>query len=258
MDAFPTAARLPARLAEREAPTRSPVMFQRWRELLFLHWAVDPGWVAAQLPKGLRVDHFDGRAWMGVVPFLMEGVRPRGLPAVPALSNFPELNLRTYVIDQQGRPGVWFFSLDTPKRLPNWIARSFFNLNYRLARMRVATGGEGEWIDYRSELRLPNAWEPAQSFVWRRRGESRNAEPGSLEFFLVERYRLFAYDHAHGRIRTGKVNHPPYPLQDVDLKEYSTGTFTNNLFHAPERAPDSVLASPGVSVTVYPMEREPA
>ncbi len=112
-------------------------MYQRWQDLLFLHWSVDPSDVACTLPRGLSVDTFDDQAWIGVVPFQMTGVRPRFFPAVPGISNFPELNLRTYVVDDQGRPGVWFYSLDTPMPLPNWIARTFFHMYYRLARMLV-------------------------------------------------------------------------------------------------------------------------
>ena len=101
------------RLAEREKPKLPTVMYQRWEELLFLHWPVEPQVVAEVLPPGLGVDTYKGKAWLGVVPFSMRGVRPRFLPAVPGLSSFPELNLRTYVVDKRGRPGVWFYSLDT-------------------------------------------------------------------------------------------------------------------------------------------------
>jgi len=87
-------------------------MYQRWRRLLFLHWDWDVAAVQATLPAGLTVDPWEGRAWLGVVPFRMEGVRPRFLPAMGGLSNFPELNVRTYVRDERGRAGVWFYSLD--------------------------------------------------------------------------------------------------------------------------------------------------
>ena len=97
------------RLAEREKPKLPTVMYQRWEELLFLHWPVEPQVVAKVLPPGLAVDTYKGRAWLGVVPFSMRDVRPRFLPAVPGLSSFPELNLRTYVVDELGRPGVWLY-----------------------------------------------------------------------------------------------------------------------------------------------------
>lgn len=248
----PDTIRFENRLRERVRPAGSPVMYQRWLELLFLHWSVDPSLVLPTLPLGLSVDTFDGRAWIGVVPFQMTGVRPRFLPAVPRISNFPELNLRTYVVDKQGRPGVWFYSLDTPRSLPNWIARTFFYLNYRLARIRVETNGAT--IDYCSELSQSGRWGYPQKYSWEREGSAFEAEPGSLEFFLAERYRLFAHDPRGKRILTGQVHHVPYPLQRVRLGDYSMHLFETNELEAPLGAPQSSLASAGVDVEIYPME----
>lgn len=241
------------RLAERERPASPIVMHQRWEELLFLHWAVEPEVVASILPPGLKVDTFDGKAWVGVVPFSMRKVRPSFLPAVPGVSDFPELNLRTYVVDAQGRPGVWFYSLDTPKRLPNWIARTFFHLNYRLARIQLFAN-EG-YQCYRSELWLGTDWDAPQNYEWSRLGTPFLAQPGSLEFFLVERYRLFAYDPKNARLLTGRVHHEPYPLQQVGLRNYSKRLFQLNSLDEPEGCPYSVLSSQGVDVQIYPMER---
>lgn len=240
-----------ARRQEQKRPEGSPVMYQRWRDLLFLHWSVDPELVSRCLPPGLRVDIFDGRAWIGIVPFAMEGVRPRGLPTVKGLSDFPELNLRTYVHDTHGRPGVWFFSLDTPKRLPNWIARTFFHLNYRLARMQVSQRAGS--IHYRSELRRDGAWDRPQDFCWSRDGRSFQARPDSLEFFLAERYRLFAYNPRADKLLTGRVHHSPYPLQEAKVAQFSTRLFKLAGFDEPVAAPESVLASAGVDVEIFPM-----
>jgi len=240
------------RLAERETPEQSVVMYQRWEDLLFLHWPVDPAVVAKDLPPGLRVDTFEGKAWIGVVPFSMTGIRPRFLPAVPGISNFPELNLRTYVVDAAGRPGVWFYSLDTPKRLPNWIARTFFHLNYRLARMQLAVG-DGR-LNYRSELWTGTGWDMPQEYEWAMEGAFFHAEPGSLEFFLAERYRLFAHDERRERLLTGRVHHEPYPLRRVKIGCYSKRLFPLNDLPEPAGSPASVLASPGVAVRIYPME----
>ncbi|TVP75922.1 MAG: DUF2071 domain-containing protein [Puniceicoccaceae bacterium] len=250
---IPQTLSLEARIAEQVRPVASPVMYQRWEELLFLHWSMSPERIAGDLPPGLQVDTFAGRAWVGVVPFSMRGVRPRFLPAVKGLSSFPELNLRTYVRDAQGRPGVWFYSLDTPKRLPNWIARTFFHLNYRLARMQVTLEPEG--IRYRSELRRGAGWDSPQDFVWCREGVPFEAEAGSLDFFLVERYRLFAYDPQQKALLTGRVHHRPYPLQQVRLETCSKRLFSLSGLSEPEGAPESVLASSGVAVEIFPMEK---
>jgi uncharacterized protein YqjF (DUF2071 family) len=213
---------------------------------------MDPERIALDLPPGLQVDTYDGRAWLGVVPFRMEGVRPRFLPPLKGLSSFPELNLRTYVHDAAGRPGVWFYSLDTPKRLPNWIARTFFHLNYRLARMAVhANAGR---IHYQSELWKDGVWDTPQKYTWSGQGETFLAEPGSLDFFLAERYRLFAYNPKKRKLSMGRVHHGPYPLQRVELEVFSTRLFALSGLDEPAVAPESVLASPGVNVEIFSME----
>ena len=240
-----------AYLAEREQPDGPVVMYQRWSELLFLHWTFEASTIQAMLPPGLTVDVFDGKAWLGVVPFQMSGVRPRGLPSLPGVSNFPELNLRTYVKDAAGRPGVWFFSLDTPQRMANWIARTFFHLNYRQARFELSQ--RGMRLSYRSELKLADGWETPQHYQWERQGDVRTAEVGSLEFFLAERYRLFAYDWAKSRLYTGQVDHGPYPLESAEVTACSTRLFPSNGLSEPAGGPDHVMASGGVDVCVYPL-----
>ena len=239
------------RLAERDLPKLPTVMHQRWEELLFLHWALDPQIIAKDLPPGLRVDTFEGMAFVGIVPFSMRNVRPRFLPPVPGLSNFPELNLRTYVVDVHGRPGVWFYSLDTPKRLPNWIARTFFHLNYRLARIQIKD--KGSLRSYRSELWMETDWDTPQEYKWERVGEPFTAEPGSLDFFLAERYRLFAYNKKKTQLMSGQVHHEPYPLQQVNLECYSKRLFALNGLSKPSNLPVSLLASTGVDVQISPM-----
>lgn len=240
-------------LVERECPREPVIMHQRWSELLFLHWRFEPFDIQRTLPNGLSVDIFDGSAWLGVVPFQMSGIRPRWLPPVPWLSSFPELNLRTYVRDQLGRPGVWFYSLDTPQPIANWIARTLFHLNYRRAcfDLRVRNGG----IRYASSLKLETGWDDEQLYDWTRTGAPFAAETGSIEFFLAERYRLFAHNESSDKILTGKVHHEPYPLQAVDLESYSTHLFETNGFDGPARSPDHVMASAGVEVRIFPMRK---
>ncbi|MFP4158039.1 MAG: YqjF family protein [Opitutales bacterium] len=238
-------------LLERAPPNAPIVMYQCWSELLFLHWIFDASTIQALLPPGLTVDTYRDHAYIGVVPFQMAGVRPRGFPCVPGLSNFPELNLRTYVRDAGGRPGVWFFSLDTPQPLANWIARSFFHLNYRRARFRLSQ--QGGRVLYRSQLKKLSGWDAEQHYEWERKGEIQTALPGSLEFFLAERYRLFAYDWKKSKLFTGRVHHAPYPLQNAELSAWSTRLFASNGLVVPADAPDHVMASGGVDVCVYPL-----
>ena len=121
-----------------------------WHDLLFLHWPVDVAALRPHIPERLEIDTFDGVAWLGVVPFRMSGVGPRFVPSVPGVSTFPEINLRTYV-RANGKPGVWFFSLDVTKRLAVLIARGAFHLPYFKAEMNVRE--EDGWIHYSSQRR---------------------------------------------------------------------------------------------------------
>ncbi|MGJ8638770.1 MAG: YqjF family protein [Opitutaceae bacterium] len=240
-------------MKQRENESTSPavIMYQNWEELLFLHWSFDPEVVQQTLPDGLTVDTFEGRAWIGVVPFFMSGVRPRFLPGMPGVSSFQELNLRTYVVDEQGRSGVWFYSLDTSHRLPVWIARTFFHLNYVHARM-FAKRSSGGAVDYSSQR---NSQDSVQRFQWKREGVTRVAEPGTLEHFLVERYRLYSYNAKCGRLYTGTLSHAPYQIQEVSLEGYSQRLFALNGFATPAGAPESVLATTGVQVRIHPLRK---
>lgn len=232
------------RLRLRVRPAERPGMYHTWRNLLFLHWRIDPERVQRTLPPGLFVDVHDGAAYIGVVPFFMRNIRPRGLPAIPGLSNFLELNVRTYVYDAAGRPGVWFYSLDCNSRLTVWGARRFFHLPYRQARIQATTGNDGP-ITYRSEV-----GKRTTEFTARIGQTSHFAEPGTLEFFLLERYLLFSATPA-GRLFTGLVYHTPYPLVDVALDRWSSNLFIDHDWPVDESHPDHVHASPGVDVDVF-------
>jgi uncharacterized protein YqjF (DUF2071 family) len=130
------------RLAMRQRPDDFSVLRQRWSELLFLHWPFSSEVIQASLPKGLYVDTFDGQAWVGIVPFYMDRVRPVFFPPVPGISWFLELNVRTYVHDETGEPGVWFYSLDCNLPLAVAIARRFYHLPYEHAEMSVHKHGD--------------------------------------------------------------------------------------------------------------------
>jgi len=225
------------------------VMSQRWENLLFLHWAFDPDDIQRTLPPGLTVDTFDERAWVGVVPFRMAAVRPSFLPPVPGLSWFWELNVRTYVCDSHGRPGVWFYSLDCNQPLACATARRFFHLNYRDADMGCVRRADG-WIEYRSRW-LDGA--SSARLDWRvGNGTPTPALPGTLRYFLVERYRLFAHDSARGRLLTGEVAHAPYRLAPADVGALEVADlFCSNGLPGPQGPPADAVASDGVRVRVF-------
>ena len=238
------------RLAQRNRPPGIPVMKQRWAGLGFFHWETDPEMIAARLPAGLNVDTFGGKAYLGVVPFFMERIRPVCLPPLPWLSWFHELNLRTYVHDDAGNPGVWFFSLDCNQPLAVEIARCAFNLPYEHAAMSSSV--EGGIIRYRSRRKASPL--PAADFTYPLPEKPRPAEPGTLEWFLVERYLLFSSD-AQGNLHTGRVHHSPYLIEPMPSGKCSTTPFAHNGFPEPETQPISMLVAAPVDVTVFPLRR---
>src|SRR4051812_21457415 len=193
-------------------PSGPWVMKQRWHDLLFAHWALEPESVRALLPAPLRphMDTFEGKAWVGVVPFWMSNVRPRGVPPIPGLSKFAELNVRTYVT-VDGKPGVYFFSLDAENLPAVYAARIGFSLPYFYAKMKVDVGA-GDRVEYfSSRLQGPRPAEFAGTYGPSDSGTF-NAVPGSIEEFLVERYCLYTADK-RGRIYRGNIHHLPWPLQ---------------------------------------------
>lgn len=243
------------RLAVRARPVdRQPVMYQQWEHLLFLHWSYDPPTIQRTLPQGLSVDTFEGKAYLGIVPFFMRAVRPRLLPRLPGISDFLELNVRTYVYDERGLPGVWFYSLDANQWLAVRAARRFFCLPYfdskMLAEKSQATG-EIRYLSHRrgAEDRLSSC------FQYRPRGETRFASPGTLEFFLIERYVLFAQSTRQARPWRGRVHHRPYPLVEAEVAEWDDAVFELDGLKRPSRAADHVLMSPGVEVEVFALEK---
>jgi uncharacterized protein YqjF (DUF2071 family) len=231
---------------------RRPVMYQSWRELLFLHWAIEPEQIQRTLPPGLHVDTHEGRAYLGVVPFHMQGVRPRFCPPVPGLSRFPELNLRTYVHDDFGRPGVWFYSLDAHQWLAVQIARRFFSLPYVYSRMRVHPEQDSD--SRRVTITCRRAGQEEQVYTYAQRAVLKQSEPDSLTFFLTERYLLFSYHAKRRRLYVGQVHHTPYPLHEAAVERFSTDLFPLNGFERPESAPDHVAMSPGVKVTIFGLQ----
>jgi uncharacterized protein len=185
------------------------VMAQRWHDLLFAHWPVPVAAVRALIPAGLEIDTFDGAAWLGVVPFRMSDVRLRGTPALPWLSFFPELNVRTYVV-RDGKPGVWFFSLDAGNIAAVAIARRWFHLPYFHARMHIAE--RDAWIEYRSTRTHRGAAAAELQMKYRPIAPPQTAQLGTLEYFLTERYCLYTAD-SRGHLIRGEIHHAAWPLQ---------------------------------------------
>jgi len=184
-------------------------MRMSWHDLLFAHAPVPLAALRALVPAGLEIDTFDGAAWLGVVPFRMTRVGPRFLPALPGLSAFPELNVRTYVT-RDGRPGVWFFSLDAANRAAVWTARRFFHLPYFDARMSCTA--DGDEVVYASERTHEGAASATFRARYRPVGDVYATRPGDVDHWLTERYCLYAAKPDGALLRV-EIEHPPWPLQ---------------------------------------------
>lgn len=242
------------RLAQRNRPAGSVAGYQTWSELLFVHWRVASAELRPLLPAEVEIDEFDGSAWVGLVLFHMSGVRPWWFPALPGVSEFHETNVRSYVTCN-GEPGVWFFSLDAANSLAVRVARWRWRLNYFFSEMSIAR--RDSLIEYRSRRLWPDS-APAIADVaseigdWLPDGGSQGeATPGTLEFFLAERYLLFT-ELAPGRIARGQVHHSPYPLKRANLQRCNQSLVSASGITI-KSPPVHVLFSPGVTVDIFPL-----
>jgi hypothetical protein len=200
-----------------------------WRDALFAHWDVDPSTVESHLPDAVDLATFDGRAWLGVVPFEMTDIRPRW---VPFGLSFGEINLRTYV-RYEGRKGVYFFNLDAADPVGVSVARWLFQLPYYRASIDVTRrNGTVRFTSHRTDRR----GEPAHfDATYRPTGAVREPEPGSLDEFLVENYSFFTSDGTN--LYRGDIRHEPWPLQDAELDLRSSSLFAANGFERPDDRP---------------------
>jgi len=188
------------------------VLTQTWHDLLFAHWPVDKVALASKIPASLELDLHDGEAWVAIVPFHMTNVAPRGVPSMPGVSAFAELNVRTYV-RVGDRPGVYFFSLDAGSALAVAMARTMFHLPYYLASIEREEQDGG--IRYRSRRTVEQGSEAELLVSYRPAGAAFHPAEGSLEYFLTERYCLYTIDKTSHPLRVD-VHHPRWRLQAAE------------------------------------------
>ena len=192
-------------------------MGQDWLRLSFLHWAYEPRLVRRLLPPDLTLDTFDGAAWVSLVPFLLRVKIPRG-PALPWIGVFPETNVRTYVRGPDGNSGIWFLSLDAPRRLAIWAARCTYRLPYRVAAMRMDCD---ERTRSYASLRMAGPGAGASSRVRVAVGEPiPAAELSALEHFLTDRWRLYA--RLGDGVGTAAVEHDRWSLRRAGVEDVDT------------------------------------
>ena len=213
---------------------------QTWDHLLFAHWRVDLDALSALVPAELPIDTFDGDAWLGITPFRVTGFRLRGTPPLPGVSSFLETNVRTYVT-LEGKPGIWFFTLDAGSRFAVEAAKRTYRLPYHHARMHAAR--RGGWIEYTTErvgAKLDASYRPD--------GPVEPAEVATLEHFLTERYCLYTVDSS--AVYRAEIHHAPWPLQaaEAELRENTMAPVVlegEPLVHYSERQ----------DVVIWPLER---
>lgn len=239
-----------ARVAARDYPKRNalPVMEQQWRNLLFLHWEYDPELIQKTLPKGLFVDQFDGKAYVGITPFWVPKVNLKMLPSIPGFSHFLEINLRTYVYDEAGVPGVWFYSLDANHYLAVQAAKFLYYLPYQYAQIH-------SFINNEQQIEFSCHREGSQAILnyrYQGLGPQHTAEAGSLEFFLIERYILFAFKDQ--KLVSGRVHHAPYSLCQPQVWQWDDRLFELDGLDRPQRPPDHMHFSPGVDVDIFALQ----
>ena len=231
-------------------------MRQDWRHLLFLHWEIPAPALQALVPPELTIDTFEGKAYIGLIPFTLSGVRPVLTPAIPWLSSFHEVNVRTYVHRGGHDRGVWFFSLDTSSALAVEGARAFYKLPYFHAHIDfTASDAPLPSIEFVSRRDDPAGAKPAACRVRYRPADGvvSAAAPGTLDDFLLERYVLYSAGKDHQLYRA-RVRHQPYPIQRAELLELEETLVWAAGIRRSENAPLRHYARE-VSATIGPLEK---
>jgi uncharacterized protein YqjF (DUF2071 family) len=225
-------------------------MHQDWGKLLFMHWRIDEKSLRPLIPEALTIDTFDGTAWIALVPFTMWDIRafPPFLPPVPGLNKMHELNVRTYV-RLNDVSGVWFLSLDANSLVAVLTARTFFHLPYYTAEMSLEE--EENTINYSSIRTHADAPEAKLEATWKTGETLPFSHPGSLEFFLTERYCLYA---AHKqKLYRSRIFHEPWPLRKATLSSLDSTMIESHGLPTPRDAPLLHYAEE-ISVDIWPLE----
>jgi len=249
------------RISPSQRPTGRAIGYQKWTNLLFVHWKIPIGLVQPLIPPELTLDTWDGQAWVGLVPFFMSGVRPWWSPAIPGISSFCETNVRTYVHFRGRDPGVWFLSLEASRSLAVRVARWRWHLPYYRARMSLTR--RGDQVAYASRRLWPGMAgsgcqiRAAVGALLGHDSPERALPPGralpdTLEHFLVERYILYA-QVAPGQLLAGRVHHAPYPVREARTTELED-TLLPAAGILPPEPPCHTAFCDGVEVEIFPLK----
>lgn len=240
---------LQQRLDMHHRPKVNPVMHQTWNDLIFMHWTFDPQDIQKKLPDGLFVDTFEGYGYVSLVAFVMNDIKLSRLTFLPGISNYIEVNVRTYVHDRNGNPGVWFYSLDLNSYFASKIAVAAYSLPYIFTPLEEKKEGKRISITgYRKQgnVTMKFSYEP----------ETANYNPiadcNSLDFFLLERYALFT--KRWGKLFIGRVYHEPYRISQARIIRYESNLLESHGFHGGKPI-DRYHYSPGVSVDIFTLNK---
>lgn len=228
-------------------PVRWPIQLHRWEQLTFLHWHFDPADVQRLLPDGLEVETWDGRAWVGLVPFNMTAYLPYGLPPAPWISHFPETNVRTYVRGPDGRTGVWFFSLDAARLAAVVTARVGYHLPYFWAKMQVSL--VGPVITYRSRRWWPGPFGASLDAAIEIGEPFEEHELSDRDHWLTGRWILSSVS-GRKRIRHAFADHPPWALHHARVLHVDDGLLAAAGLPPADDPEPVVHYSPGVPVRI--------
>ena len=230
-----------------EMPNRPFLLSQEWRNLTFMHWEVSVEKLQPHIPEGLEIDLYEGKAYVGTIPFMMKNVRPRLLPALPGVSTFPEFNVRTYV-KNNGKAGVLFLTLDAQSRVTCFHAPRKYGLPYRYAKCKLST--QGEVYKWQSKRLSDGAILAGEC---RAKGDTMQAKKGSLEEFLFERYSL--YTNHKNKIHMAYTQHNPWQFRKGEVKINNNSlTESYDLGIKDLLNPDHVHMSEGVYVHTWPIQ----
>jgi len=225
-------------------------MEQVWEDLLFLHWPIEEALIRPLIPEGLEIDTFEDKAWIGITPFRLTGLRLMSLPPIPGFSEFNEINVRTYVL-HEGKPGIWFFSLDASKVIPAMGARVFFGLPYYSAEIEFLKAER----EFRFAMRRNLATDTHFRGQWSQGVRLRAPDTDSLAFFLIERYALFA--QAAGGLNMTRIYHHPWILEEVTKVSYESTLISSLGLPEPKSEPLAHFSSSPLTVQVWAPEMVP-
>jgi len=235
------------RTSIRQPPSGWPLMYQTWDKLLFLHWPVERESLRRLIPSGLEVDTWEGTAWVGVTPFTITSARLPLSPAVPFLSTSHELNVRTYV-HRDGIPGVWFLSLDASNALAVWGARIGYSLPYVQSTMELRC--DEERVNFHS-VRADRGPVPAEFHAaWRLGEQLPEAQLGTLDYFLIERYCLYSCDGE--RLYRARIFHRPWPLRSAQVERLSSSMVVSHGLTVVDSKPVVHAQAAALKVQIWP------